>query len=112
MNEAEARLWLCTQIPDLRRSAQTGGWSAALDDALAVLDEGGTALDVVALLNPDEPVDERGDNPFLPFGTYDIDVAGDYICPTGWCPRRAGRDDRGRPPWCELRRRPMRFTEP
>jgi hypothetical protein len=111
VNEAEARRWLCAELPDLRRSAQAGGWTSALEDALTALDEGGTALDVIALLGPGPVPDDRDDTAFLPFGTYDTDVVGEYVCPVNWCARHAGRDERGRPPRCELRGRPMRFTE-
>ncbi len=112
MNEAQARQWLCAELPGLRRSAQAGGWTSALDDALTVLDEGGTALAVVGLLTGSSlPSGDRGDNGFLLFGTYDTNVTGEYVCPADWCSRRAGRDERGRPPHCELHRCPMRFAQ-
>ncbi|MEV4285870.1 hypothetical protein AB0K40_10230 [Nonomuraea bangladeshensis] len=115
MTEAEARAWLCAELPSLRQSAQEGGWTAALEDALAVLDEGGTALDVLALLDPGSPAgrpDRRGDlASYLLFGVDAPALRGDYTCPDGWCSRRAGRDARNRPPVCPLRGRPMRFIE-
>ncbi|MFI6177533.1 hypothetical protein ACIA8R_18535 [Nonomuraea sp. NPDC051191] len=116
MTEDEARAFLCAELPSLRQEAAAGGWTAALADALTVLDEGGTALDVLALLDP-APADDadeevRGDlQPYLLFGAAGPELHGVYVCPDGWCGRRAGRDARNRPPVCGLRRRPMRFTE-
>jgi hypothetical protein len=114
MDEDEARSWLCAGLPQLRQAARTGGWSAALADALMVLDEGGTALDVIALLNlgPPRQVQYRGVGGFLPYGRYDTAVDGIYTCPDERCPRKAGRDQNGRPPQCELQAKPMRFTSP
>ncbi|MER6581423.1 hypothetical protein [Nonomuraea sp. NPDC001023] len=114
MTEDEARAYLCAELPALRRDAAAGGWTAALADALTVLDEGGTARDVLALLDP-APADAdeaRGDaQPYLLFGAAGPELRGVYVCPDGWCPRRSGRDAANRPPVCDLRRRPMRFTE-
>ncbi|MEU1725702.1 hypothetical protein [Nonomuraea sp. NPDC005692] len=118
MTEDEARAYLCAELPSLRRDAAAGGWLAALADALTVLDEGGTARDVLTLLDPAtadeaEEADEwRGDpQPYLLFGAAGPELRGVYVCPDGWCPRRSGRDAANRPPVCDLRRRPMRFTE-
>ncbi|MGI5292906.1 hypothetical protein ACQEVF_57680 [Nonomuraea polychroma] len=115
MTEAEARAWLCAELPSLRKGAEEGSWTAALEDALAVLDEGGTALDVLALLDPGGPSDEasqRGDpHPYLLYGASSPELRGVYTCPDGWCRRHADRDAKGRPPSCPLRGRPMRFTE-
>ncbi|WP_433435110.1 hypothetical protein [Nonomuraea sp. CA-141351] len=115
MTEAEARAWLCTELPSLRQGAEEGGWTAFLEDALAVLDEGGTALDVLALLDPGSSAgqaNQRGDHqPYLLFGVGSSALRGDYTCPDGWCSRRADRDARNRPPVCPLRGRPMRFVE-
>jgi len=117
LNEAEARSWLCAELPALRRSARDGGWPDALDDALVILDEGGSALDVLRVLDPDlltphsQGGARDGGDAFLLYGVKPTEVTGDYVCPDGWCPRRSGRDARGRPPMCELRDRPMRFTE-
>jgi hypothetical protein len=111
MTESEARAWLCAELPSLRRDAEKGGWTAALEDMLTALDEGGTAVEVLALLDPGAPEDRADEVPFLLFGVAGQELRGDYTCPDGWCGRRAGRDDGNRPPMCRLRGRPMRFTE-
>ncbi|MGW2220846.1 hypothetical protein ACWCSD_38160 [Nonomuraea sp. NPDC001684] len=113
----DARAYLCAELPSLRRDAAAGGWTAALADALTVLDEGSTARDVLTLLDPataDDADEPRGDphpQPYLLFGAAGPELRGVYVCPDGWCPRRSGRDAANRPPVCALRRRPMRFTE-
>jgi hypothetical protein len=54
---------------------------------------------------------DGGGAPFVLFGAKSREVVGEYACPDDACERRSGRDERGRPPTCELRRRPMRFVE-
>ncbi|MFI2478484.1 hypothetical protein [Nocardia xishanensis] len=112
MNEAQARILLCGELPALRDLARAGGWSAELSNALQALNNGGTALEVLAQLDPDLAQDsgDRGPTPHLLPGIDNSPLTGDYACPDDWCDRRAGRNADRTPPQCALRQRPMRFT--
>lgn len=118
MDERDAREWLCRNLPALRLDAAAHGSQERLDAALSALADHHSALRVITELNgaPPEADPARGTDdgtdPYLLMGLGRSDLAGDYHCPRGWCPRRAeSRDERGRPPWCELYRVPMRFRE-
>ncbi|WP_113702459.1 hypothetical protein [Nonomuraea lactucae] len=118
MDEYEARSWLCAELPELRRAAVDGRWTAALDQAVGMVKRSGVALDAVALLDPGlldgEQDAHRGARPREPYLLAGMDarpLVGDYVCPNGWCDRRSGRDSRDRPPVCDLYARPMRFAE-
>ncbi|MGN9914228.1 hypothetical protein ACTMTJ_42540 [Phytohabitans sp. LJ34] len=118
MDEQRARGWLCQNAEALRSTAIAGGWRPRLDAALVDVVKGdGSALDTVtALLGapPDDVSEGRGRHdadPHLLLGSVPTQLNGDYGCPRDWCPRRTGRDVRGRPPWCHLHQAPMRFRE-
>jgi hypothetical protein len=107
---------LCVALPALRARAEAGFWADTLDMHVADvlggesaraacerlgLTFGGTSEDPVRGVRPADGVGDLWPAPSL---------IGDYQCPLRRCVRRAGRDDRGRPPRCWLTGEQMLFT--
>lgn len=114
--EREVLAAFCMALPALRARADAGFWADTLDMHVADLLAGESALVVCERLGLDfgagaeDPA--RGERPAD--GVGDLwpapSLIGDYHCPLRRCARRAGRDDRGRPPRCWLTGEQMLFT--
>lgn len=105
---------LCASLPMLREQAEGGFWTDTLDMYVADLVGGESAVVVWERLglNPKDHTTRDGGGPDDLVGDLwpAPSLVGDYQCPLRRCPRRAGRDDTGRPPRCWLTDEQMLFT--
>lgn len=107
---------LCVALPALRARAEAGFYADTVDMHVADVLAGESALAACAHLGL--RVDGTAEDPTRDVrpadGVGDLwpapSLIGDYHCPLRRCVRRAGRDDRGRPPRCWLADEQMLFT--
>jgi len=106
-------------LPALRARAEQGSWSDELQWRLDAVAGGGSAVVACRELGLLGEPGERGEayrdagepgspGAHLP-GLAEVVLTGQYGCPDGRCARRDQRDQRGRPPLCDLAGIPMRF---
>jgi len=115
--EREVLAALCLALPALRARADAGFWADTLDMHLADVlggESAAAACEQLGLTFGQEAEDDttRGERPADAVGDLwpAPSLIGDYHCPLRRCVRRAGRDDRGRPPRCWLTGEQMLFT--
>lgn len=109
LSERRALARLCSDAAELTRIARTDGWQDEWEQVLAAVRQGGSAVDAWHRLGlvGDEAAAFRGVD--IP-GLDPVVLDGRYVCPRDLCPRRADRDERGRPPRCVVHRLDMRFA--
>lgn len=114
MGERETLAVLCAYLPELREQAEAGFWTDTLDMHVADLLGGESSVVVwerIGLSPTDSNVrGEHGPDDLVADLWPAPSLVGDYQCPLRRCPRRAGRDDNGRPPRCWLTDEQMLFT--
>jgi hypothetical protein len=124
VSERLALARLCARLPDIRERAEQGSWSDELEERVDEVAAGASAVAACRALGlldgrPTGPAydpdgsDRAAGEPdsggaSLP-GLDDAVLTGRYGCPLGRCARRGQRDDRARPPVCELTGAPMVF---
>ncbi|MHA5048163.1 hypothetical protein [Streptomyces sp. SD15] len=111
LDEAGAMALWCAGLPVLRESAAEGFWTDRLARAEARVRDGASPLAMCrnfglagAAQPPDPQRAEPGSDVVFAPGIDAVPSVGrgNYRCPQRRCPRRAERDDRGRPPVCAL----------
>jgi hypothetical protein len=111
LDEAGAMALWCAWLPALRQRAAAGFWSERLTRAESRVRNGASPLAMCrnfGLTASERPPDshraEPGPGVVLPPGLDAVPSTGrgTYRCPQLRCPRRAERDDRGRPPVCAV----------
>ena len=112
--ELTALVGLCTLLPELQHEADRQGWRPKLDNVVAGVRNGQSALRAWRHLGlPDDPAQLRSavTDPIAlsGLGIDPVPVTGDYVCPHYRCTRQAQADPAGQVPQC-VDGRPMRLT--
>lgn len=112
LDEPRALALWCAWLPELRARAVEGFWTDRLTRAEARVREGSSAVAACrkfGLTGPSGPPPSSRGEPLTPGvvvapGLDPVPSVGrgSYTCPQRRCPRRASRDDSGRPPTCTL----------